>query len=618
MDDYFDTLTAEEVRINTMLLEKYSKKQKKVIEKDKKVIEIKDDEKDIIIIEDDVELSDIIEKLPDTYNAKLFVTGFNLLNNFQKDILKECCGKHSQSLVIPMGCGKTLISIVLSLFLTIENLLPTLIVVSKSLISNWEAEIHKFFGNHLKYTVLHQTTDKNFKKWKLNPNLQIILTTVDVIAKFYRENHIDKQFVTQVYTNRRIYINNYNKVTKPYLNHSVGGGVLFSITWGCLIVDEAQNYTNIDTQRCQSLGAIYTNHRWLLSGTLFNEPKSSRILGYHILLDAPNKPRNLPDTEILIKSKPSGFKGLNEYIVYRKENLAYTAPKINEFIIMHQLTVEEVKIYTMMKQILIEVKKKADKAKLLKNEEELKRFNSYKLVMLMYLRQALICPLIPITSIVIDAANMAKKSELSVIIMQELRKLNIDDYLDNEDSIISSRIKETIKCIDKHDEKIIIFSCFKKYLDIMRYIMKNHNRPIFIMDSKMNIKQREALIEAFKLTDNGLLFMTYELGATGLNLQFTRNIILVDQFWNASSAAQGIARINRYGQLAESLNVYFLSANTGIEKMIFEKQSSKLKVISELKTGVQVSKISKNSIDEIIRIIEIEDNRKLLTSINYY
>ena len=74
-------------------------------------------------------------------------------------------------------------------------------------------------------------------------------------------------------------------------------------------------------------------------------------------------------------------------------------------------------------EILIEIKKKADKAKLLKNVEESKKFSSYKLVMIMYLRQALICPLIPITSIIIDAADLEKRSELSNIIKIELKKL---------------------------------------------------------------------------------------------------------------------------------------------------------------------------------------------------
>ena len=58
---------------------------------------------------------------------------------------------------------------------------------------------------------------------------------------------------------------------------------------------------------------------------------------------------------------------------------------MNEHIITHKLCPEEEKIYTTMKKILVEVKKQAIKAKLCDNVEDLKKFNSYKLVMIMYL-----------------------------------------------------------------------------------------------------------------------------------------------------------------------------------------------------------------------------------------
>lgn len=591
--DYFSSLSEKEIKYNLKKLKEY---------------ESKKEIKEIIEIEDDVTIDDF--KKIDCIEYDLFKIGFEQLNNFQKPIIKECIEKKYGGLSLSVGSGKTIISIVISLYLSMNK--PILIIVSKSLISSWEDEIEKFYGTQLKYKVLNH----DISKWKLKPKTKIILTTIDVLSKYYKENQIDKMFVKQRYQPRSInYINHYENPKEPYLNHIIGGGLFYSINWGCLIVDEAQTYTNIDTLRCQSLGALVCEHRWLLSGTLFNEPKHERILGYHVMLNVPDKPRNLPETRELLTSNKN-FKGLNEHLIYRKSNLAFTPPIIHDKIITHVLLPEEVKIYTMMKQILIEIKKKADKAKLLKNVEESKKFSSYKLVMIMYLRQALICPLIPITSIIIDAADLEKRSELSNIIKIELKKLNIEDYLNNVKSIESTRIKATIDILKKHkNERVILFSCFRTYLDIMAYLLKD--MKIFELKSELSTKARGNLIDEFRKSKSGVLMMTYDLGSTGLNLQCATTALFNDFYWNAATVHQGIGRLVRYGQLSSEVNLYFFTANTGIESIIFEKQKVKLHILEELKTGTSQTKIPKIRIDDVIKMIELEDNRKKLEAIEY-
>jgi SNF2 family DNA or RNA helicase len=660
LDEYFKTLSEEELYLNLSLLDQYNEEPYHIIPLDidndkftgldmmedfdqnenlpaninNKHLYLPDldDEDEKVALEKipeiELNLEAIMGDLPDTPNAKLLKMVYNKLNNFQKAILKECCQKKSGGLSLPLGSGKTIISLVLSLFLTINNKELILVVASKSLIASWCAEITKFFGDDLKFEVVHQSIIKSgLNMWKPNSDTQLILTTADVLSKFYKELNVDKEFIEQkfIHLNGGAYIKHFKKQSKPYLNHVIGGGIFYSLTWGCLIVDEAQVYTNIDTLRCQALGALVVNHRWLLSGTLFDEPKIERILGYHIVLNAPGKPRNLPDTKTLllgntengikIKSK---FKGLNEHLVIRKTNQAFAPPKVYEEIVTHKLFPEEEKIYTMMRNILIEVKKKADIAKLAKNIDDLKRFSSYKMVMIMYLRQALICPLIPIASIAIDASDMEKKSDLSKIIMEEIRKLDIDAYLDDTESVKSSRIRASLKCLEKHkNEQVIVFSTFKSYLDIMEYFLPK-TRQFFRMTAEMSLDARGKLIEDFRNTKNSILLMTYELGANGLNLQFAATVLLVDFWWNAARTQQAIGRIFRFGQLADQVNIYFFSANTGIEKIIFEKQSAKIQILNELKVGGQETKVPKINMENVIKMIELEDNKRLLKKIEYY
>lgn len=238
--------------------------------------------------------------------------------------------------------------------------------------------------------------------------------------------------------------------------------------------------------------------------------------------------------------------------------------------------------------------------------------------MIMYLRQALICPLIPIASIAIDVSDMEKKSQLSKLVMTEIGGLGIDQYLDNPESVKSTRVQATLDALSHHPkEKVIIFSCFKSYLDIMEHFLPK-DRPILRMTASMSLQKRGQLVEDFRQTDNGVLLMTYELGANGLNLQFAATVMLVDFWWNAARTQQAIGRIFRFGQIADQVNIYFFSANTGIEKIIFEKQSAKLQILEELKTGSQQSKIPNIKMDEVIQMIDEADNKKLLEEITFY
>ena len=92
-----------------------------------------------------------------THNEKLLKYGFNRLNDYQIDILKECIELNFGGLLLPMGSGKTFISLILSLYYRLTTNKPILIIVSKSLISSWENEIKKFFGDEMKYIIYHKS-----------------------------------------------------------------------------------------------------------------------------------------------------------------------------------------------------------------------------------------------------------------------------------------------------------------------------------------------------------------------------------------------------------------------------------------------------------------------------
>ena len=234
--DFFETLSKEEIKLNRRLLAAFERE---------KVMAVKHREKEPIkevkstkLVAKPKSPKKLIVKDIDNEYSKLFKIGYDQLNDFQKPIVQECDEKQSGGLSLVVGSGKTIVSLVLALYQNMENEQPILVIVSKSLMDTWETEIEKFYGTQLTYKVIHPSVT-DIGKWKIKT--PIILTTVDVLAKYYKENSIDKLFIKQVFPPRfGNYVNHYNNIKEPYLNHVIGGGLFYSIQWGTIIIDEAQ------------------------------------------------------------------------------------------------------------------------------------------------------------------------------------------------------------------------------------------------------------------------------------------------------------------------------------------------------------------------------------------
>jgi SNF2 family DNA or RNA helicase len=534
--------------------------------------------------------------------------GYSQLTTEQVLIVKECLERDAYGLSLHMGSGKTIISIITALNKKIEsgNKEPILVVVSKSLISSWEIEIKKFFKDFP-----YQIMNINSRRFVLNPETILVLVTPETLAIFYSDNNIQENFVTkEIYTGHRglpIIKNIYNIPIRPYLKHATGGSILYSKTWAYLIIDECHKYTNITSNRCQSIGAIYSDYRAALSGTLFDEPAYERVLGYYVILQWPNFPKNLPDAITFINS--GNFKGVRETIIEREK--VELDIKVNKHVIKHDLTNEEGMVYVSMKRTLAMLRRQL---RLATNDPEArKKFSTYILAMITYLRQSIVSPILPIANITLNMSELGEnKSELSMMLMDEFSGLGITEYLSNTESMRSSRINEIIRVIEKHNrpkDKMVLFSCFCTSIDIIEYYVSQMDIDHFKLESSQSIATRGKLINDFQKSKNSsILLATYDLGSEGLNLQAANVVIIVDFWWNVAKTSQAIARVLRRGQMANEIDVYFFTSNTGIEKSLFQKQQDKLLLLEELKDGNVKSRVHTIKIQEILNLIDSNEN----------
>lgn len=516
------------------------------------------------------------------------------LTDTQTELLEECKELQNGCLAVPMGMGKTRIS--LALASSYNGYI--IIVVSKTLIGNWIEEIDKL--NMSKPFIFHS----DFTKSKAKPTEQIVITTRTMLTSVYKRHNLACKFIHQsvkMVRGLEVKTNHYITPKVPLCDDDEDGGWLFRRKWRCLIVDEIQQYTNIATTQCHVISALYARHRWGLSGTPFTEPTPSRVLGYHTLLWLKDFPDNLPETTKFIRTDK--FKGVGHTMVSRKA-VDYVLPPVTTEIVHHALNPTELMICEEMKQITlvaITASTGGDKESIIK---------TYLLALIIYARQFLVCPLVSVLALKRDVDTKTNN-----IIMAMNSKVNalvdkLGDWTKDPNSGKSSRITKVLSLLEKHsDEKILVFTCFRSCADrILDYIPSD--RDVFTLESKHSAVNRGKIVENYKKSTNGVFVLTYDIGAEGLNLQGGTVVILVDYWWNDGKSKQAVARTVRRGQTLP-VQLYYLTSDTGLEQEMFNKHADKLAVAEELEKGAIKGDIRSLHMDEILNII-VRDTKSTL------
>jgi len=156
-----------------------------------------------------------------------------------------------------------------------------------------------------------------------------------------------------------------------------------------------------------------------------------------------------------------------------------------------------------------------------------------------------------------------------------------DDEVDWVTSAKVEKLCEILESVRTKDpsEKVIVFSQFTGFLDVIEPALETHNFKYGRYDGRMTARQREEELETFRSDpEKTVCLVSLRAGAYGLNLTCASQCVILDPFWNPFVEMQAIDRIHRIGQVKPVVVHRIFIAGT-VEDRILALQEKKRDII---------------------------------------
>ncbi|AJT76506.1 Uls1p [Saccharomyces cerevisiae YJM451] len=173
---------------------------------------------------------------------------------------------------------------------------------------------------------------------------------------------------------------------------------------------------------------------------------------------------------------------------------------------------------------------------------------------------------------------------LSEMEKQKIQQKNV--YVPNFESLEpSTKIEQCIQVIQRvfdesATEKIIIFSQFTTFFEILEHFLKNKlNFPYLKYIGSMNAQRRSDVInEFYRDPEKRILLISMKAGNSGLTLTCANHVVIVDPFWNPYVEEQAQDRCYRISQ-TKKVQVHKLFIKDSVEDRISELQKRKKEMV---------------------------------------
>lgn len=423
-----------------------------------------------------------------------------------------------------MGLGKTLQVITLMQEYKNQNDIPMLVVAPVSLLHNWKNECAKFA-----------------------PGLKVLI------------HHGAKR------TGRYKELELYDVVVISY-NTAVGDTALLSmIPWKLVVLDEAQNIKNPDSERTRYVKKIPRNKCIAVSGTPFEN---------HVM-----------DIWSLVDFIMPGLLGTQrEYSEYISDDL-YGADKIEPIL-------SPMMIRRMVLDVASDLPEKVVIPQPIEmSDEESCRYEEYRK----------------------EASGQSETLGLGAL--QKLRMFCTHPQLCDEElisdpyvcSIKYQRMCEILGEIIERNEKVILFTSYQKMFDILeRDISMRFDIPVMKINGNTPVEDRQDIVDHFNhYYGCMLLVLNPRAAGTGLNITAANHVIHYNLEWNPALEDQASARAYRRGQ-EKTVFVYRLFYKDTVEQIVNERIDRKREMAKAAIVGTDGKNENREDIISALNISPIK------------
>ncbi|MEG0774676.1 SNF2 helicase associated domain-containing protein [Clostridium sp.] len=433
-----------------------------------------------------------------------------------------------------MGLGKTLQTIT---FILSNKGSKSLIVAPTSLIYNWAEEFERFA-----------------------PTVKVI------IINGLKEN---REEIIKDFDSYDVIITTYNLLKKDLESYKVK-------EFHYLILDEAQNIKNPNSQNSKAVKEINAKARFALSGT----PIENSLMELWSIFDF-IMPGYLFDEKRFsvryhkkLKESPEVLEELNRLIKpfilrRRKKDVIKELPDKIEKTLRVNLEEEQKKVYKTFANYAMEIIEKKVK------EDE---FKTSKIEILSYITK--------LRQICLDPNVL------------------MNDYIGG-----SGKIEALVELLNKsidQGHRVLVFSQFTSVLKNIGKRIATEDISYSYLDGSVSSEKRMEMVKAFNMGENSVFLISLKAGGTGLNLTSADIVIHFDPWWNPAVEDQATDRAHRIGQKSV-VEVIKIIAKGTIEEKILSLQQEKKKLISELlgdelSSGEGFSALSEEEILDLFQI----------------
>ena len=160
---------------------------------------------------------------------------------------------------------------------------------------------------------------------------------------------------------------------------------------------------------------------------------------------------------------------------------------------------------------------------------------------------------------------------------------------------------ELVEELVSESHRVLVFSQFTSFLGLIARELNRVHVPHVMMTGDTPVKHRQAIIKRFQKGEVPVFLVSLRAGGTGLNLTNANYVIHMDPWWNPAVEEQATDRAHRIGQ-TKAVTVYRLVATNTIEEAILNIHDRKRTLVQSLLDGKDG--VGKLTIDDLVSLIK--------------